>query len=447
MAASGDTRRIGPATGLAADLARRLEEKGRPIRVGLIGSGEMGTDIVTQCQQMTGITVGAIAEINIEAAKKALTIAGRGDAISVADSKAAFSAALEGGRVGVTQNAQMVCTSEHIDVVIDATGKPAVGAEIGLTAMEHGKHLVMMNVEADVTIGTYLAREAKRLGVVYTLGAGDEPSSTMELINFVTGLGYPIVAAGKGKNNPLNIDATPAQYMDEAKRRNMNPRMLVEFVDGSKTMVEMAAIANATGLVPDRPGMHGPAAGLSDLEKVLCPKADGGVLSQKGVVDYSIGKGVAPGVFVVAEMAHPRVRERMHDLKLGAGPYYTFYRPYHLTSLEVPLSCARAVLYHAADMVPLDTPSSEVCAVAKKDLVPGETLDAIGEYTYRAWIMTVPDSVSAKAVPCGLLEGGKVTKPVAKGELLTSDNCAVDAGSRIVALRKRQDDMLKGIKA
>ena len=273
-------------------------------------------------------------------------------------------------------------------MVIDATGKPAVGADIGLTAMEHGKHLVMMNVEADVTIGAYLQHEAKRLGVVYTLGAGDEPSSCMELINFVTGLGYPIVAAGKGKNNPLNIDATPDDYMEEAKRRNMNPRMLVEFVDGSKTMVEMAAIANATGLVPDCPGMHGPAAGLSDLEKVLCPKEDGGVLSRKGVVDYSIGKGVAPGVFVIAEMSHPRVRERMHDLKLGTGPYYTFYRPYHLTSLEVPLSCARAVLYkhrrHAAagrSLVGSLRRGQEGSCARRR-------LDAIGEYTYRAWIMT-----------------------------------------------------------
>jgi predicted homoserine dehydrogenase-like protein len=310
--------------------------------------------------------------------------------------------------------------------------------------MEHGKHLVMMNVEADVTIGAYLSREARRLGVVYTLGAGDEPSSTMELVNFVTGLGYPIVAAGKGKNNPLNIDATPDVYMEEAKRRNMNPRMLVEFVDGSKTMVEMAAIANATGLVPDCPGMHGPAAGLTELEKVLCPKADGGVLSRKGVVDYSIGKGVAPGVFVIAEMSHPRVRERMHDLKLGPGPYYTFYRPYHLTSLEVPLSCARAVLYGTADMQPLDVPSAEVCAVAKKDLQPGERLDAIGEYTYRAWIMTMPDAAASAAVPCGLLEGGKAVKAIRKGELLTYQNCAVDETSRIVMLRKRQDDMLKG---
>jgi predicted homoserine dehydrogenase-like protein len=433
---------------LASDLARHFEAEGRPIRIGLIGSGEMGTDIVTQCDQMAGITVAAIAEINIKAAERALAIAGRpAESHVVTGGKAQFDEALRKGRTAITEDALTLCTNGEIDVVIDATGRPAVGAEVGLVAMEHGKHLVMMNVEADVTIGAYLQREAKRLGVVYTLGAGDEPSSCMELINFVQSLGYPIVAAGKGKNNPLNIAATPDAYMDEARRRNMNPRMLVEFVDGSKTMVEMAAIANATGLVPDCPGMHGPQATLPELEKVLCPRQDGGVLSRKGVVDYSIGKGVAPGVFVIAEMAHPRVRERMHDLKLGAGPYYTFYRPYHLTSLEVPLSCARAVLYGTADMQPLDRPSAEVCAVAKKDLKPGDRLDAIGEYTYRAWIMTYDGAKTANAVPCGLLEEGTVAKPIAKGELLTHDNVKVDAGSRIVALRRRQDEMLERTQA
>jgi len=619
----GDKARPGAAlVGLAADLRRRMDSGKPPIRIGLIGSGEMGTDIVTQCAQMTGVTVAAIAEINLDAARRAIAIAGEPDErVAIADSKRAFDAAMQAGKIALTNDAQAVCTNDEIDVVIDATGKPAVGAEIGLVAMQHGKHLVMMNVEADVTIGAYLQQEARRLGVVYTLGAGDEPSSCMELINFVTGLGYPIIAAGKGKNNPLNIDATPDAYQDEAKRRNMNPRMLVEFVDGSKTMVEMAAIANATGLVPDvpgmhgpkadrddlvkvlipredggilhkrgvvdftvgkgvapgvfviveathpriiermddlhvgtgpyysffrpyhltslevpltaarivlygrpdmvplprpvaevcavakrdlaagkgknnplnidatpdayqdeakrrnmnprmlvefvdgsktmvemaaianatglvpdRPGMHGPAAVLSELEKVLCPVADGGVLSRKGVVDYSIGKGVAPGVFVIAEMAHPRLRERMHDLKLGAGPYYKFYRPYHLTSLEVPLSCARAVLYGTPDMQPLDRPSAEVCAVAKKDLKPGDKLDAIGEYTYRAWIMRYDEARTAKAVPCGLLENGTVKKPIKRGELLDADNVAVDRDARIVALRKRQDEMLHGAK-
>ena len=328
--------------------------------------------------------------------------------------------------------------------MIDATGVPAVGAEIGLRAMEKGKHLVMMNVEADITIGAYLNSEAKRLGVTYSLGAGDEPSSCMELIEFVSAMGHPVVAAGKGKNNPLNIDATPDEYAEEAKRRNMNVRMLVEFVDGSKTMVEMAAIANATGLVPDCQGMHGPSATLDQLSKVLVPKKDGGVLSRMGVVDYTIGKGVAPGVFVVAEMSHPRISERMEDLKMGHGPYFTFHRPYHLTSLEVPLTCARVVLYGKPDMVPLAKPSAEVAAVAKKDLKPGDTLDAIGEFCYRAWIMTAADAREASAIPCGLLHKAKVIKPIAKGQLITTANVQVPADSKIAELRARQDKLVYG---
>ncbi len=431
-------------TGLAKDLKARADS-GKPIRIGLVGSGEMGTDIVTQVAHMPGIEIGAISELRIPAAGKAVDIAFREEGHwQEAKTQDALNRTMEQGKIAITDDVNLLINSGHIDVVVDATGVPAVGAEIGLRAMEHGKHLVMMNVEADITIGAYLKHEAERLGVTYSLGAGDEPSSCMELIEFVSAMGHPIVAAGKGKNNPLNIDAVPDQYAEEAKRRNMNVRMLVEFVDGSKTMVEMAAIANATGLVPDCPGMHGPAATLDQLAKTLIPKKDGGVLSKMGVVDFTIGKGVAPGVFVVAEMSHPRISERMEDLKMGHGPYFTFHRPYHLTSLEVPLTCARVVLYGKADMVPLSKPVAEVCALAKKDLKPGDTLDAIGEYTYRAWIMTAAEARNAKAIPCGLLHHAKVTAPIKKGELITQANTEVPANSKIAELRARQDKLVYG---
>jgi len=430
-------------TGLAKDLAARAET-GKPVRIGLVGAGEMGTDIVSRVAHMRGIEIGAISELNPQAAGRSVTIAyGDSDHAVATDTTDALNAAIESGRIATTQRVETLLESGLIDVVIDATGIPAVGAEIGLAAMEHGKHLVMMNVEADVTIGAYLRSEAERLGVVYSLGAGDEPSSCMELIEFVSAMGHRIVSAGKGKNNPLNFDATPDVYTEEAVRRHMNPRMLVEFVDGSKTMVEMAAIANATGLFPDRPGMHGPACSRDELNKVLIPESAGGVLSSgEGRVDYSIGKGVAPGVFVVAEMDHPRIRERMEDLKMGEGPYFTFYRPYHLTSLEVPLTCARAVLYGKADMVPMARPVAEVCAVAKKDMAVGEVLDQIGEYCYRAWIMTAAEARSAAAIPCGLLTGAKVTAPIKKGDLITRANAAVPDNSKIAMLRARQDAML-----
>ncbi len=430
-------------TGLAKDLATRAAT-GQPIRIGLVGAGEMGTDIVSRVAQMQGIAIGAISELKPGAARKSVEIAyGNSDLVAEVTTADAANAAMEAGRVAVTDNVQALLDAGLIDVVVDATGIPAVGAEIGLQAMERGKHLVMMNVEADVTIGAYLRSEAERLGVVYSLGAGDEPSSCMELVEFVSAMGHRIISAGKGKNNPLNIDATPDAYTEEAVRRHMNPRMLVEFVDGSKTMVEMAAIANATGLTPDKPGMHGPACSRDDLNKVLVPESAGGLLSSsEGRVDFTIGKGVAPGVFVVAEMDHPRIRERMEDLKMGKGPYFTFFRPYHLTSLEVPLTCARVVLYRKADMVPMPRPVAEVCAVAKRDLAVGEVLDQIGEYCYRAWIMTVPQARAAGGIPCGLLAGAKVTAPIAKGALITTANTAVPADSKIAILRARQDKML-----
>ncbi|CAN7500227.1 MULTISPECIES: NAD(P)H-dependent oxidoreductase [unclassified Devosia] len=428
-------------TGLARDLAARADA-GKPIRVGVIGSGEMGTDLVTQMSLMKGVEMAAIATRRPHTALAAMTIAYGDDSHGkVVDSPAAATAAIEQGKIAVT-SAETLVTTPNIDVVIDATGKPGVAADFSLTAMEHGKHLVMMNVEADVTIGPYLKAQADRLGVVYSVGAGDEPSSCMELIEFVTALGLDVVAAGKGKNNPLKHDAVPDDYREEADRRNMNPRMLVEFVDGSKTAVEMTAIANATGLMPDIPGMHGPKADRDDMAKVLIPKADGGILNSSGVVDFTIGKGVAPGVFVIVKAEHPRIIERMDDLHIGHGPYYAFFRPYHLTSLEVPLTCARIMLTGKPDMVPLPRPVAEVCAVAKRDLLPGEPLDAIGETCYRSYAMRADDARAAGAVPVGLLEGGKVTAPIAKGALLTAANSQPDSSTRLFALRREQDRML-----
>lgn len=430
------------ATGLAKDLAAR-EEAGTPVRVAIIGSGEMGTDLVTAIRRMPGVEIASIVDRRLQSAPAAIEIAGYdSDHGQICETAAEMTRTLEAGRIPIVQDAREAIVHERTDVVIDATGRPDAGAELGLATLEAGKHLVMMNVEADVTVGAILQDIAERKGLVYTVGAGDEPSSVMELYNFVTALGYPVVAAGKGKNNAFRIDAVPDDYREEAERRNMNPRMLVEFVDGSKTMVEMVAIANATGLVPDVPGMHGPDCSLENLHTTLCPAEDGGILSRKGCVDFTVGKGVAPGIFVIAEMNHPRVMERMNDLHLGEGPYYTFYRPYHLTSLEVPLSAARAVLYGTADMKPLPRPVAEVCALAKRDLKAGETLDFIGETCYRSWAMRADAAREQGGIPVGLLDGGRVTADVAKGELISTNNVSIRTDTALYDLRRRQDEWL-----
>jgi predicted homoserine dehydrogenase-like protein len=424
---------------LVAELNARAEA-GRPVTIGLAGCGQMGTDLVVQLTRMPGLRLGAIAEMRPPQAKAAAALAGLPEDRTVyAETPAAIQSAIEGGRIAITQSPEALARAGLIDVVIDATGNPNTGTQFALEAIANGKHVVMLNVEADITIGRHLHAAAKRAGVVYSGAAGDEPAATLELIGFAQSIGLEVVCAGKGKNNPLKWDAVPADYEAEARARNMNARMLVEFVDGSKTMVEMVAIANCTGLVPDVPGMHGPAATREELASVLIPKEHGGVLSKKGCVDYSIGKGVAPGVFCIVTTDHPRLQERMIDLKVGKGPYFALTRPYHLTSLEVPLSAARAVLHGQADMVPLEQPVAECITLAKRDLGPGEILGRIGETDYRAWAMTHAAARNANAIPLGLAQGAKVVKPVKKGEHITYDNCVPDETLIVTQIRRRLD--------
>jgi len=446
MAADGAIDVLAAARRLPLAEALELRERqGQPVRVGIIGAGQMGTDLLVQIALMPGIEVVAHCDSKPERIEVACGISGpRCRRPEIVTTPSDVSRAIARGRIAAVVRPEMVCQAPEVDVVIDATGNPNAGAVVALTAIRSGKHIVMMNVEADVTVGSYLAAEARKAGVVYTIGAGDEPSSTMELIRFVRALGYPVIAAGKGKNNAFNVDATPDDYREEAIRRNMNPRMLVEFVDGTKTMVEMVAIANATGLVPDVPGMHGPEAPRAALQDYFCPREDGGILSRKGCVDFTIAKDVAPGVFVIAELAHPRLRERMNDLHLGPGPYYTFFRPYHLTSLEVPLSAAAAAIHGESHMHALSAPVADVGCLAKRDLEPGEELGRIGEYLYRGFSLTRHDALERNALPIGLAQGARIVSRVRKGELITYAAVEIPEGSEIARVRRLQDAMCAG---
>ena len=430
---------IANVSALVTELKARAEA-GKPVTIGLAGAGQMGTDIIVQLSRMPGLMLGAVSEVDASRAVDAALLAGHArENIVVAKTSDEIDRAIDAGRLAITDDLAKLAAAGRIDVVIDATGNPNTGTSFALAAIRNGKHVVMLNVEADITIGRHLKAEAESAGVVYTGAMGDEPACAIELIGFAQSLGLKIVCAGKGKNNPLRFDAVPKDYEAEAAARNMNARMLVEFVDGSKTMIEMVAIANCTGLVPDVPGMHGPAASREELATTLIPKSHGGLLSKSGCVDYSTGKGVAPGVFCIVEAGHPRVAERMIDLKVGKGPYFSIMRPFHLTSLEVPLSAAKAVLHKRADMVPLDHPVAEAITIAKRDLLPGETLGKIGETQYRAWAMTAKRARDENAVPLGLAEQARVIKPVKAGEYLTYDNCVPDDQLIVTQIRKRLD--------
>jgi predicted homoserine dehydrogenase-like protein len=437
---------VTPKTHLRPNLEEALHlrhRRGKPVRIGLIGCGQMGTDILVQTSLMQGIIVVAVAATRPENVAAAVKMGGTHHKPCIVSTISEARAAIRAGDLAAMTSIDMVCQIPEVDVIIDATGRPNAGAEVATAAIAAGKHMVMMNVEADITIGAWLAAQARRKGVVYTLGAGDEPSSTMELIRFARTLGYGIVAAGKGKNNAFKTDAMPDDYRAEASARNMNPRMLVEFVDGSKTAVEMTCIGNAAGLSPDVPGMHGPAAPLHELQNYFRPKAEGGLLSRKGVVDFSVAKGVAPGVFVVVEAPHPRIIERFDDLHVGKGPYYALTRPFHLTSLEVPLTAAAAVIFGTTEMVSLPVPSGEVGCMAKRDIEPGETLDAIGETCYRGFALERRDAMAKNALPIGLAHGAVVTQRVPKGTLVTREAAVPDKRLKIVAVRKLQDAMVR----
>ncbi|MBV8770364.1 MAG: homoserine dehydrogenase [Hyphomicrobiales bacterium] len=432
----------------AADLAERTKISG-PITVAVVGAGQMGTDLIVQIALMRGLRVGAITVRSQRSnAIDAVLLAGMGRSDLVeASSGSAVDRVIESGRIALTTEIEAAAAAGRVEVIIDATGHPNSGAEVAQASIRNGKHIVMLNVEADITVGRQLKAQAQRAGVVYSGAAGDEPAAAAELVAFARALGMRVVAAGKGKNNALRFDAMPQDFESEAQARNMNPRVLAEFVDGTKTMVEMVALANATGLVPDKPGMHGPRACRDELADVFRLRSEGGILSRKGVVDYTIGEDVAPGVFCVVEPLHARVRERMADLHVGRGPQFTLHRPFHLTSLETPLTAARAVLYRRHDIQPLDHPVAEAIAVAKRNLAPGVLMGRIGECDYRGFSMTWAEARRERAIPLGLAEGARVVQPISAGQKLTYDNCAVDEAKTIVRLRRALDRADANIKS
>jgi predicted homoserine dehydrogenase-like protein len=334
---------------------------------------------------------------------------------------------------------------QTVDVMLEATGVPEVGSRAALRAARHGQQLAMMNVETDITVGPILRWYAEQYDVQYALAAGDEPAACKELYDFADALGFTIVAAGKGKNNPLDRHAKPTDpdWAQEAARRGLSPTMLIEFVDGSKTMIEMAAVSNATGLVPDVRGMHGPVTHREILDRVFRLEEDGGILNQIGVVDYGVGK-VAPGVFLIVRTDHPRLREAMVLRDMGPGPYYTLFRPYHLCSIEVPLTCALLVIEGRSNMTPLDRLTSEVIAVAKQRLAPGDTLEGIGGSSYYGLIDRYEVAKAERLLPIGLAKNAKVIRPVEIDQPITLDDVLVSEPSVVLALRRLQDRWFAG---
>ena len=388
------------------ELIKREKEFGRPVRVGLAGAGQMGSGLAAQIGKIPGMELVACADIDLARAENALKLAG----IDKIGHNSDASASIENGQGGVVDNAKALAELP-IDIVYEATGVPWVGAEVADACIDASKHILMLNVETDVTIGQYLANKANKNGVIYSVANGDEPVACKELYDFSVDLGFEIVCVGKGKNNPLDQTANPDTCLEKATKKKMNPKMLASFEDGSKTMIEMAALANAIGLPPDRVGMNGPVSEVKDLNKTLIPSEDGGVLSGIGRVDYAFGP--APGVFSIVKSDNQTVIDEMEYLSMGAGPYYTFYRPYHLASIEAPRSVGMAIINKEPGLQPT-TWIAEVIGHAKKDLAKGDKIDGIGGYA--SYGVTYPVEQSKEFVPLGLLEGAEVLEDIKAGD-------------------------------
>lgn len=420
----------------------KRESEGNPIRLGLVGCGQMGSGLVHVTGRMAGMNTVAISDIDVNRPLTELRSMEIPDSqICVTNDSGEAEDALIKGKYLVTEDALLLPQLCNLDVLVEATGITEIGAKVAWNSIMNQKNIVMLNVETDVTVGVFLSRMAKKTGCIYTVASGDEPGVCKMLYDFSRTLGFEVVCLGKGKNNPLNHYATPDTCREEAESKKMNPKMLASFQDGTKTMVEMAAVSNATGLVPDVPGMHGPEVELDDLVNAFIPEEDGGILSKRGCVDYSTGK-VAPGVFAVVYTDEPRIMFDMKFLSMGAGPYYMFYRPYHLCNIETPIAAAESVIYKETTVV-ARTMVSEIVSMAKRDLKAGETIQGIGSADIFHLIYTCEEARAQKGIPMGIAPGGKVLKDIPRGEMLTAGNFAPDSSSFVYKLRQMQDALLE----
>ncbi len=419
---------------------QQRQAEGRPIRVGATGADWMGSGFVAQMAHVPGMVVTVLAHDDIACARDAFLRTGvaAGDIVE-ANAIGPATDAIRAGKRVVTDDVGLAAQLADVDIVADVTFSPAIGAETAEACIRHGKDIVLVNIEADVTVGHILQRRAAEAGVLYTVSSGDEPGCLMELYNFVTSLGMEIIVIGKGKNNPLDPTATPDTVAESARRADKDPYQVASYVDGTKTMFEMTCAANATGCAPMRRGMIGPEATLETVSQVFALKEDGGLTEFPGAVDFVQGNAMAGGVFVTVRVTDPRLRADLEYLKVGRGQYFTFFRPYHLWFIEAPISIAQAHLFREPTLTPLERPVADIMTVAKRDLNPGQRLDVFGGYDYHGVMDRAPAVWALNALPVGLAPGAVMKRPVAAGDVVTWADVSLDESSAVVRLRRQQD--------
>jgi len=440
------------------NLSRMLAERqaaGEPVRVGVIGAGAFGTMFLSQARRAPGFHVVGVADLDAERARAALARTGWPQesygAASVAEAAAS-------GETCITTDARELMDSSIVEVIVEATGSPVAGMAHALGAFEAGCHVVMVTVEADAVAGPLLAQRAAEAGVVYSMAYGDQPALICEMVDWARTTGFEVVAAGKGTRYlPIYHSSTPetvwghyALTAERAAQAGFNAKMFNSFLDGTKSAIEMAAVANATGLRPAPGGLGFPPSSTDELASVLRPREDGGTLAGSGLVEVvtslhrdgsQVEKDLRWGVYVVFKAGNDYVAGRMADYGMAtdeSGEYSALYRPYHLIGLELGVSVASVALRGEPTGV-ANAWVGDAVAVAKRDLAAGETLDGEGGYTVWGRLQPAAASVEAGAVPIGLAGGVTLGAPVAEGEVVRWEHLAELPGEGNAAYAARRE--------
>ena len=439
---------------LHAKLLER-EAAGKPVTVGVVGAGKFGTMFLSQARLTRGMHIVAVADLLVDRARNQLKTAGWPDASYAAASLAGAHAKRA---TFVTDDAMAMIADPRIEVIVEATGIPGAGIAHCLKAIENGKHIVMVNVEADAVAGPLLARKAKAAGVVYSLAWGDQPALICEQVDWARAAGFKVIAAGKGtryephyhQSNPDNVWDILDKYLNISDRKSINPKMFNSFVDGTKSGIEMTAVCNATGLVPQSDGLHFPPATRFELADICKPKSDGGTLEKEGVTEvtssvYRDGRDVphhlALGTYVVFEGETEYARRCFKEYAMlpdRSGKYAALYRPIHMIGLELGISVASAALRGEPTGAPTGF-RSDVVATAKRPLKAGEMLD--GEGGFCVWGKQTPaeESLARGFLPLGLAHNVKLKRDIPEGGALSWADVEVDANDTAVRVRREME--------
>ncbi|MEZ5923175.1 MAG: Gfo/Idh/MocA family oxidoreductase [Hyphomicrobiaceae bacterium] len=428
---------------ILVDTALRVrEEAGKPIRIGLIGAGFMGQGLTNQIlNSIAGMTVVAIYNRDPERARKVFRYSGRED-IATVETQADLDKAVETGRAVVTADPMLIARSPLVDVIVDVTGAVELGAHVTLEAFAHGKDVVLMNAEIDATIGPILQCYADKHGVILSACEGDEPGVQMNLYRWVKGMGLiPRVMGNiKGLQDPYR---TPETQKGFAERWGQNPAMVTSFADGSKISFEQSIVANATGFKVASRGMsrgreyRGDVMKIGELYDIDMLRGVG------GIIDYVVGTPLTK-VYCLAEHPDPKQQHYLNLYKMGEGPLYSFFVPYHLVHFEVPNAIARVVLFRDNVARPIAGPVVEVCAVAKRDLKAGETLDSYGMFMTYGEAVNTEEMSERRYLPEGLVEGCRLRRDIKKDAVLTYDDVTLPSGRLADRLRAEQYRHFRG---